>query len=230
VTLSGFCRAQLSQTDEIRRATGSQWPASVLSRSPVLQRKPSLSSAESLTGSALFHPIVFFLFQRTPTFSQIDDQQCNRDTQEPRACPMVWECSREGRTYRSYEIGIAKAFFVGYAFVACRRLYAGRRRKLLLASSAFMSVWHRTYLSARLKWLSRHGGRKNAANRAHRYSSGGNDVSIENCGVVVLPRFHQCVSRFVDRKLDSPERRALSSRRCSSLLVSSPSGSSSSLL
>jgi hypothetical protein len=52
---------------------------------------------------------------------------------------MAWECPREGRTYRSYEIGIAKAFFVGYAFLACRRLYAGGRRTLLLAFCAFMS-------------------------------------------------------------------------------------------
>jgi len=83
---------------------------------------------------------------------------------------MVWECPREGRTYRGYEIGIAKAFFVGYAFVACRRLYAGRRRTLLLASSAFMSALalRRSFSTAQM--ASRRTGQRERTDSVHCYA------------------------------------------------------------
>lgn len=85
------------------------------------------------------------------------------------ACPMVWECPREGRTYRSYEIGIAKAFFVGYASVACRRLYAGWRRTLLLAFSAFMSglALRRSFSTAQM--ASRRTGQRERTDSGHCY-------------------------------------------------------------
>jgi len=91
----------------------------------------------------------------------------------PHGCeraPWYGECPREGRTYRSYEIGIAKAFFVGYTFVACRGLYAGGRGTLLLAFSAFMSglALRRSFRTAQM--ASRRTGQRERTDSGHCYA------------------------------------------------------------